>query len=64
MEVSKKSLKEDDEKERRIGNIQMNRFHRNNCRWAREIPNENRRVFRTREEALKNGFKACKVCKA
>ena len=64
MEFSETSLKEDEEKEKRIGNIQMKRFHRNNCRWAEKIPKEKRCIFRTRQEALKNGFKPCRVCKA
>jgi len=45
-----------------IGNKFSKKFHRLTCPWAQKISEENRVYFKTRDEALKQGFVPCKVC--
>jgi lipopolysaccharide export system permease protein len=51
------------ETEQLVGNIQLRRFHRSQCRWAQKISADNRAVFLSREDATEKGFEPCKVCK-
>jgi hypothetical protein len=37
-------------------------FHRSDCRWARNISQENLIVYSSREEAIKAGKRPCKTC--
>jgi phage FluMu protein Com len=39
------------------------KFHFPDCRWAWKIKKENRINFENREQALKAGYKPCRVCK-
>ena len=38
-------------------------FHRPNCPWAKKIKPENLVGYKTREQAIKQGKRPCKVCK-
>jgi hypothetical protein len=38
-------------------------FHRPDCKWAAKISDENAVWYVTREDAIKDGHKPCKVCK-
>ena len=46
-----------------IGSWKGMKFHRIECRYAKEIEERNSEDFETRDEAIKDGFKPCKVCK-
>jgi len=46
-----------------VGSKKRNVFHRPDCRWAAKIAPQNLVRFRTREEALKAGYRPCKVCR-
>ncbi|MEW6664132.1 MAG: Ada metal-binding domain-containing protein [Thermodesulfobacteriota bacterium] len=39
------------------------KYHSPTCQWARKINPANLVKFRSPEEAIKSGFKPCKVCK-
>ncbi len=45
-----------------VGNARTKKFHRPDCRWAEEISPANRVEFRSREEAIRQGYEPCKVC--
>jgi micrococcal nuclease len=45
-----------------IGNANSKKFHRPDCEWAAKIAPRNRVEFRSREEALEQGYEPCKVC--
>ena len=38
-------------------------FHRPDCKWAQKISASNLQAFKTSDEAIKAGHRACKVCK-
>ena len=38
-------------------------FHKPSCKWAQKISASNLVTFKTRDEAIKAGHRACKVCK-
>ena len=38
-------------------------FHYTSCRWAHKIAPENAVYYDTREEAIADGHRPCKVCK-
>jgi len=38
-------------------------FHRSTCRWAKKISTENLVGYDTREQAVADGHRPCKVCK-
>ena len=46
-----------------VGSLQSDKFHYQSCRWAKEIANDNRVCFASREAAVGFGYVACKVCK-
>lgn len=46
-----------------IGNKNSKKFHRPDCQWAQKISPANRVYFKTREEAIQQGYVPCKVCK-
>lgn len=46
-----------------VGSIDSDKFHNPNCRWAKKIKQENEIWFDTIEEAKKQGYKPCGVCK-
>ncbi len=37
-------------------------FHRSDCKWAKRISPKNFMGFKTREEAIRSGRRACKSC--
>ncbi len=45
-----------------IGNSKTLKFHLPYCQWARRINPANKVYFKSREEALKRGYKPCKIC--
>lgn len=46
-----------------VGNKSSKKFHRLDCPWAKKISERNRVYFKTREEAIKQGYTPCSVCK-
>ena len=46
-----------------IGNARSHKFHRPDCRWAKKIGPVNRVSFKSRQEAINQGYVPCKVCK-
>ena len=38
-------------------------FHTLNCSWAKKISPENAVYYNTRDEAVKDGHRPCKVCR-
>ena len=46
-----------------VGSISISHFHRLDCKWAEEIPFDNR-VLLTHEEAVRSGYKPCKTCRS
>ena len=45
-----------------IGNSKSMKFHKPSCRWAVKISDKNKVVFKSREEAIRQGYKSCGVC--
>ncbi|MGI9952491.1 thermonuclease family protein [Moorellaceae bacterium AZ2] len=45
-----------------IGNSRSKVFHLPTCEWAQKIAPQNRVEFGSREEAIKAGYRPCKVC--
>ncbi len=37
-------------------------FHHVSCRWAREIVDSNKVYYETREDAIRDGHRPCKIC--
>lgn len=37
-------------------------FHKLSCRWAAEIAPENAVYYETREQAIRDGHRPCRVC--
>ena len=46
-----------------VASINKEPFHRISCRWARKISPKNAVYYNTREEAIQDGHRPCKVCK-
>jgi micrococcal nuclease len=46
-----------------VGNRRSKVFHRSDCKWAKEISPANRMEFGSREEAVKAGYRPCRVCR-
>ncbi|MDI6709272.1 MAG: thermonuclease family protein [Bacillota bacterium] len=46
-----------------LGNMRSKKFHRPDCRWARQIKPENGMRFATRDAALDAGYSACRDCR-
>ena len=38
-------------------------FHRLSCRWAQKIAPKNAVYYNTRQEAIQDGHRPCKVCR-
>lgn len=49
-------------KEQFIGNSNTNVFHRPDCRYAKKIDAEKRVSFTSRDRAVSQGYKPCKIC--
>ncbi|HHW57748.1 MAG TPA: nuclease [Clostridia bacterium] len=46
-----------------IGNRNSKIFHYPDCQWAKKIAPQNKVIFESREEAIKAGYRPCKVCR-
>lgn len=46
-----------------VASINKEPFHRISCRWAQKILPKNAVYYNTREEAVQDGHRPCKVCK-
>lgn len=46
-----------------IGSAKSDKFHYPSCRYVRQIYDENKIYFGSREEALNSGYIPCKVCR-
>lgn len=45
-----------------LGNKDSKTYHKADCKTAAKMKEANRMAFATKEEAEKQGYKACKVC--
>ena len=45
-----------------LGNKRSFRFHRPNCKYALQMAERNKVVFKTREQALDSCYSPCKKC--
>ncbi|WP_066638451.1 thermonuclease family protein [Desulfolucanica intricata] len=45
-----------------IGSSNSKKFHRPDCEWGQKIADHNKVVFKSKEEALDQGYAPCKVC--
>lgn len=46
-----------------VASIHKEPFHRISCRWAQKISPKNAVYYNTREEAVQDGHRPCKVCR-
>ncbi|MEK6645580.1 MAG: Ada metal-binding domain-containing protein [Candidatus Firestonebacteria bacterium] len=46
-----------------VGSRKSDKYHYPSCYWAGKIKYENRIIFKTKEEAKKNRYVPCKVCR-
>ena len=46
-----------------VASVNKEPFHRISCRWAQKISPKNAVYYNTREEAVQDGHRPCKVCK-
>ncbi len=46
-----------------VGNSRTLKLHRSDCEWAQKMADRNRVVFKSRDEALAQGYTPCAVCK-
>lgn len=46
-----------------VASVNKEPFHRISCRWAQKISPKNAAYYNTREEAVQDGHRPCKVCK-
>lgn len=46
-----------------VASINKEPFHRISCRWAQKISPKNAVYYETREEAIRDGHRPCRVCK-
>lgn len=61
---AKKSIKPQPEvSDTYIGNSNSLKFHRPTCQWAKKISPTNRVEFKSKQDAINQGYVACKVCK-
>ena len=45
-----------------VASKEIDRFHRSDCKWAKEIGPASLVKYKTKEEAIKAGKKPCEVC--
>ena len=45
-----------------VASIHKDPFHRISCRWAQKISPKNAIYYNTREGAIQDGHRPCKVC--
>lgn len=46
-----------------VASVYKEPFHRVSCRWARKISPSNAVYYNTRQEAINDGHRPCKVCR-
>ncbi len=46
-----------------VASVLREPFHDSDCKWAKKINTENLVGYDTREEAIADGHRACKVCR-
>lgn len=46
-----------------VGSVNSKKYHKRDCKWAKEIHTENSIFFNTKAEAEKAGYVPCKYCK-
>lgn len=46
-----------------VASVNKEPFHRISCRWAQKISPKNAVYYNTREEAVQDGHRPCKVCR-
>lgn len=46
-----------------VGSKKSNKFHHSYCKWAQKINPKNQIWFKSRQEAIDEGYVPCKVCK-
>ncbi|HEX7400547.1 MAG TPA: Ada metal-binding domain-containing protein [candidate division Zixibacteria bacterium] len=46
-----------------IGNVKTKKYHKLDCRSAKKIKTKNCIYFKSKEEAEKQGYVPCKICK-
>jgi methylphosphotriester-DNA--protein-cysteine methyltransferase len=51
-----------DDTEKYVGNIRRRKFHRPDCKWAKKISPDNTYSFKSRDDAVKQGYIPCEVC--
>lgn len=63
-ELEKKESKKPVSREKYILNTNSNTFHKTDCSAAKKISDENRKeINKNKDELVKDGFKACGICK-
>jgi len=45
-----------------VGNRRTGVFHRPGCRYVKMMNPENKVYFHSREEAIRKGYRPCKIC--
>ncbi len=45
-----------------IGNSNTGKFHESSCKWGQKISEHNKVIFNSRNAAISQGYKPCKVC--
>ena len=45
-----------------IGNSNTGKFHKTTCKWGQKISSNNKVTFNSRNDAISQGYQACKVC--
>lgn len=45
-----------------VASVHKEPFHRVSCRWAQKISPANAVYYNTRQEAINDGYRPCKVC--
>lgn len=45
-----------------VPSVHKEPFHRISCRWAQKISPKNAVYYNTRQEAIRDGHRPCKVC--
>lgn len=46
-----------------VGSTDSDKFHKPECRWARQIQEENRIAFKSRQDAIEGGYHPCGSCR-
>lgn len=52
-----------DSDDKYVGSVNSDKYHYPSCRWAKKIKPENRVWFKDKDDARRQGYVPCKVCK-